>query len=612
MPKGSNKSPANTAELLRSALGLHRQGRLSEAQAAYERLLHIDPGHADALHLLGVIASQRGQFENAVSLIDRAIRSNPANAVFYSNRGNALQGLNKLEPAIADYAKAISIKPDFADAYYNRGNTQRKLSKPEAAIADYGKAISIKPDYAEAYNNRGNARRDLKEFEAAVADYGKAIAVKPDFAEAYNNRGAALRELKQLTAAIADYAKAISIKRDYAEAYNNRGNARRDLKEFEAAVADYGKAISIKPGYAEAYCNRGNALRDLTKLDAAIADYDKAISINPDYTQAYWNKANLSLLKGDLETGFELFEWRWKHHGLTAAARRFARPLWLGKEPLQDKKILLHSEQGLGDSIQFCRYALPLARAGTQVLLRVQQPLVALLRSLEGVSHVSAEEDGLPDFDYHCPLMSLPLAFKTDLGTIPDPTPYLHAEPAKVRHWQARIGERARMKVGVVWSGGFRPHQPELWAVNERRNISLALLARALSGVDVDWFSLQKGEPAESEIRDRDLKYWPNGNFHNFSADLKDFSDTAAFVANLDLVVSVDTSTAHVAAALGKPTWILNRLDTDWRWLLDRNDSPWYRSVKLYRQDESQTWEPVLRRVAANLTKLANAHRLGG
>jgi hypothetical protein len=605
----NNGSGINIAEQLRSAIGLHQQGRLSQAHAIYDAILRVNPGHADALHLLGLIAYQQRQFDKALELIGRAIAVSPGNAAFHANRGIVLQELKQLDAAIADYGKAITAKPDYTDAYNNRGLALHELKLPGAAIADYSKAIAIRPDFVAAYNNRALALRDLKQLDAAIADYNKAIAIKPDYAEAYNNRGVAQRELKKPEAAIADFTMAIAVKPDYADAYNNRGDVLQELYRLDAAMTDYDRAIALRPDYAEAYYNRGNALRDLGKLGAAMADCDKAIAIRPDFAPAYLNKALTLLLAGDLKAGFELYEWRWKVPNLKVDRRHFGRPLWLGEEPLRDKRILLHSEQGLGDTIQFCRYAPLLAKAGARVILDVPKPLVGLLQNLAGVSRIVAEGEPLPDFDYHTPLLSLPLACKTVLGTIPNPAPYLQADPVNARYWQERIGERKKLKVGVVWSGGFRPDQPE--ALSERRNIRLDIFARALGVVDVDLFSLQKGDPAESEIRHRELEYWPRGNFHNFAEDITDFVDTAALVANLDLVVSVDTSTAHLAAALGKPTWILNRFDNDWRWLRDREDNPWYRSVKLYRQGESRSWEPVLRRVVADLTTLANEHRAG-
>ena len=228
------------------------------------------------------------------------------------------------------------------------------------------------------------------------------------------------------------------------------------------------------------------------------------------------------------------------------------------------------------------------------------------LAGLEGVSEFFEEGKPLPTFDYHCPLLSLPFAFKTELDTIPCSSPYLRAEASKLQYWQERLSNIRGFRVGVVWSGGFRPDQPELWDLNERRNIPLQIFSEGLQGLNVNFFSLQKGEPSESEIHSRALKYWPQGNFFNFADELKDFSDTAALISNLDLVISVDTSTAHLSAALGKPTWILNRFDTCWRWLLDRNDSPWYDSVRLYRQGPDCQWSPVLQQVYVELSKIAS------
>jgi tetratricopeptide (TPR) repeat protein len=569
------------AEQLRSAVALHNRGQLSQAQAIYKKVLRTNPAHADAMHLLGIIAYQQRQYAKAVELIGRAIGFSPGRRDFYVNRGLAFQELNDLDAAVADFDKAISIRPDSAAAYSNRGNALKKLRKFDAALDDFNHAISLKPDFAEAYNNRGITLRALSKLDSALADFNKAISIRPGYAEAHNNRGGTLRELKRP----------------------------------DAAVADFSKAISLRADYVDAYSNRGLVLQELKRLDAALADFDNAISIKPDYAEACLYKAFTLLLRGDFETGFKLYEARWKLPTLKMR-RQYVQRLWHGEELLRDKKILLHSEQGLGDTIQFCRYSSLLAQAGAEVILEVPAPLVGLLKTLNGVSQVLPMGEPLPEFDYHCPLMSLPLAFKTVLGTIPCPIPYLHPDPLKVRDWQERIaqrglGEQKRLKVGVVWNGGFRPNQPEVWAVNESRNIPLAMFARELNHVDADFISLQKGEPAESEIRSRESEYWHRGNLHNFTDEIKDFSDTAALIANLDLVVSVDTSTAHLSAALGKRTWILNRFDTCWRWLLDRDDSPWYPSVTLYRQDESQRWEPVLRRVAADLTKLANELRPG-
>jgi hypothetical protein len=280
--------------------------------------------------------------------------------------------------------------------------------------------------------------------------------------------------------------------------------------------------------------------------------------------------------------------------------RSFSEPLWLGEQSLVGKTILLHAEQGLGDTLQFCRYVPLVAKLGAKVILEVQRPLFKLLQNLEGVSQIVALGDMLPAFDYQCPLMSLPLAFKTEIESIPNQVPYIHAPPIRVEYWKTKLPAHQKLKVGLVWNGGFRPNQPELWSLNARRNIPLAKIAQ-INVPGIDFYSLQKGEPAESELIQSGNQYWDSSNFYNFAGELNDFSDTAALIANLDLVISVDTSTAHLAAAMGKPVWLLNRFDTCWRWLIDREDSPWYPTIKIYQQEKMGDWDKVLQRVKKDL-----------
>jgi hypothetical protein len=413
-----------------------------------------------------------------------------------------------------------------------------------------------------------------------------------------------LKELKRFEEALESHDKAIELKHDYAEAYLNRGIVLNELSRSEELLASYDDAIKFKPDYSEAYLNRGLALIELTRYDEALESYNKAIELKIDFHGAYWNKALLLLSLQNFETGWKLFEWRWKSV-LKDSYRDFKQPLWTGAESLKGKTILLHAEQGLGDTIQFCRYVPLVKKLGAKVLLEVPKSLNTLFEDLEGVDIFHERSNQLPDFDYHCPLLSLPLSFKTQLETIPYSGSYLKANKNKIDFWQKRIGNLTGLKVGLVWNGGFRANQPELWSVNERRNIPLKMFAQKLNLLNVNYFSLQKGNPAESEIRGHEIEYWPSGNFFNFAEELVDFSDTAALISHMDLIIAVDTSTAHLAGALGKPTWILNRFDSCWRWFLDRDDSPWYESVKLYRQGEDRQWEPVLDRVARDLTELS-------
>ena len=630
-PKRKNKphstsTPGPSADQAKAkfneALALHRQGELAQAEAIYKKVLKLQPKHVDALHLLGVIAGQMGKYQLAADLIGKAIKIQPNNAAFYSNRGNVLHELKQVDAALASFDQAIAIKPDFVDAYYNRGIILQELKELDAAIASYDKAIANRPNFAIAYVNRGNALKELKQLDAAIASYDRGIAIKPDFADAYANRGAALHELKQLEAAVASYDKAIALKPDYAEAYFNRGNGLKDLKQSKAAVASYDKAIAIKPDYAEAYSNRGNVLKELKQLDAAIASYDLAIAIKPDYVEAYtnrgvalqelnqmdaalasydqtialkpdfaeayWNKSLALLVIGDFEKGWELFEWRWQYEAFTSPRRHFRQPLWLGSEPLAGKTILLHSEQGLGDTIQFCRYAKLVAQLGARVILEAPKPLLGLLKGLEGVAELVEASAPLPAFDVHCPLLSLPFAYKTKLDTIPTASAYLRSDPGKVDAWARRLGVKTKPRVGIVWSGSTT-HKND-----HNRSIPLVELVRHLPET-CEYVSLQK------EVREPDqatLGKCPQ--IKHYGAELNDFADTAALCELMDWVVSVDTSVAHLAGALGKPTWVLLPFSPDWRWLLDRSDSVWYPSMTLYRQSAVGDWTSVLAQIRAD------------
>jgi tetratricopeptide (TPR) repeat protein len=441
----------------------------------------------------------------------------------------------------------------------------------------------------------------LKRHEEAIASCDRAIALRPDYPEAHNNRGNALNALARHAAAVASYDKAIAFAPKYAEAYNNRGNALYHLGRAEDAAASYELAIAIRPDYAEAYNNRGNALTSLHRCEPALASYDQAIALKSDYADAFFNKSVLLLLMGRMAEGWSLYEWRKKKTNPIAARDT---PLWLGDADIAGKTILLAEEQGLGDTIQFCRYAPLVAQRGARVILKVPPQLARLAAGLAGVAQVVETGHPLPAFDFHCPLMSLPLAFRTELATIPAAIPYLKADPVQSKIWKDRLGAKTKLRVGLVWSGGIRPNQPV--SVNQRRNIPLARFA-VLTNPDVTFYSLQKGQPGESELAELRASEWNGPEILDFTAAIGNFADTAAFIDNLDLVISVDTAAAHLAGALGKPVWILNRFDTEWRWLLERTDSPWYPTARLFRQEKPGDWDSVLRHVKAELDRLASA-----
>jgi Tfp pilus assembly protein PilF len=444
---------------------------------------------------------------------------------------------------------------------------------------------------AEAHYLRGNVLAGLKQWEPALASYERAIALKPDHAEAFSNRGIVLAELKQWEAALASHERAIALKPDYADAFSNRGIVLAELKQWDAALASYERAIEIKPNNAEAFLNRGSAHAELKQWEPALASYERAIALEPNQARAHFNRSAIWLLLGEYAKGWAEYEWRWKQEGLTAFPdeRHFSQPRWLG-EPIAGKAVLLYAEQGLGDTLQFCRYASLVAGLGARVILEVQPPLLRLLSGLEGVSQLLPRGSPLPSFNYCCPLMSLPWVFKTDSQSIPHANRYLAGEASKVAAWKARLGRTNKPRVGLSWSGNTN-HMKDRY-----RSIALADLARYLPE-GFQYISLQK------DIRESDRRTLRSSpHILNFMDHCADFADTAALCECLDLVISVDTSVVHLNAALGQRTWVLLPFVPDWRWLEGRMDSPWYPSVTLYRQQALGDWCGVLERLRRILT----------
>jgi tetratricopeptide (TPR) repeat protein len=440
--------------------------------------------------------------------------------------------------------------------------------------------------YAEA--TRSIAAR---EFQRAIQSYDRAIALEPSRAESFYKRGNVLKDLGRFDAAITSYDQAIERKPDYAYAYCNRGFVQHRAGSLDAALASYDAAIALDASDALPHYNRALLMQDMFRWDDALASYDQAIAINPDLADAQYNRAVNLLFLGDFERGWRSYEWRWKNARRLGIGevRDFKQPLWLGNEPLAGKRLLLHSEQGLGDTIQFCRFASLCAALGATVVLEAPRALLGLLENLDGVSELVSKGGPLPSFDYHCPLMSLPLAFGTTLDTVPAPAKYLRSDPAKVAQWHQMLGERARPRIGLTWSGN--PNNP----MDQRRSIRLADWVAHLPP-EYQYFQLQ------TEVREADETALDSTPFL-FSVDLQDFADTAAVCECMDLVVSVDTSLVHLSGALGLRTWALLAYAPDWRWMRDRTDSPWYPSLKLYRQKVAGGWHEVFTRLAADLRR---------
>lgn len=626
---------------LKKAIAFQQNGNSTQARVVCEEILTAQPQHFDALYLLGLMATQERRFGDAVAKLQKALAVDPNNAAAHYIMGVVHGELDQLGAALASFDRAIALRPRFAQAHFKRAVVLKRLDRPDAALDSYDHAIAIQPGYADAYYNRGKVLYELNKLGAALASYDLAISHRPAFASAYCNRaivlgalgragaaiesfdralemnprdavalysrGVALKELNRLEEALASYNNAIAINPSFAEAYCNRGVVLKHLNQLDAALASCDQAIALNENMAEAFFNKGNVLAALGQVDAAIGNYDKAIALRCDFPSAYFSRATTWLLAGDFARGWSAYESRWQENsGVGELVRKdLQTPPWLGEEPIAGRTILLYSEQGLGDTLQFCRYATLVSELGARVILEVQQPLKTLLGSVEGVSQVVANDDALPNFDRHCPLMSLPLAFKTTLANVPVTRRYIHSPVDRVQFWseKVRLSQR-KFKVGLVWSGGSRPSEPAAWLTLNRRNIPLAKLA-CLRHRNIEFFSLQVGQAAAAELARLVADGWGGPDIIDYTNLLADFADTAGFVDNLDLVITVDTSTAHLAGALGRPVWILNRFDTCWRWLLQREDSPWYPTVRLYRQTSPGDWDTVIERVRSDLFQLA-------
>ncbi len=553
------KSPAT--ELFTGAVAAMREGRLADAERMCRAVLDTEPQHFDAVRLLGVVQYHLGRLEEALRRYDMALTLRPNHVETLSNRGNALKKLGRLGEALDSYDGAIAAQPDFADPHYNRAILLKETGRLEEALLEYETVLMLRPEHAVALNNRGNVLTRLGRYAEAIASFDRAIRIQPD----------------------------------YAEAFNNRGNALHELNDDAAAIESFDQAIALRPDYAEAYNNRGVALKAKRRIDEAFASHLKAQALVPDFADAHWNEALLRLLTGDFTTGFAKYEWRWKRDSFTSPRRDFAQPQWDGLASLYEQRILLHAEQGLGDTVQFCRYVPLVAARGAHVIVEAPGPLHRLLTSLSGVSEVVSTGEPLPQFGLHCPFMSLPLAFNTKLTTIPTEIPYLHAPADAVAAWEARLAESKRPFIGLVWAGS--PAH-----LNDRnRSIELAKLL-PLTDFDATFVSLQKDlRPGDEDL----LRQHPN--ILGYGTSLNDLADAAALVSCLDLVITVDTCLAHVAGALGKPVFILLPHTPDWRWMLDRDDSPWYPTARLFRQPQPGAWDAVITEVASALPATARS-----
>lgn len=491
--------------------------------------------------------------------------------------------------------------PDDTHLHSQRGYELHIRGEFHAAEAAYREAIRLWPGNAEAWSNLGLSLQAQRRFEDAERCHQHALRLAPDYPEAHNNLGLAQYEQGRVAEAGNSFRGALRLRPDYPNALMNLGTALQGLNRQAEAEACYRQALALGAPPAKVLNNLGLLLQELGRPAEAEEACRQALAHAPGQPDARTNLAFAMLLRGAYEEGWREYEARWQVASMASFARRFAQPQWTGRQRLAGRTILLHAEQGFGDTLQFCRYASLVAKRGARVLLEVQPALCRVMESLAGVSAVIPAGEALPAFDLHCPLMSLPLAFGTTLETIPAQLPYLWADPPEAAVWRRRLASFPGRQVGLVWGGSSRLGQPQATAIDRRRSIPLEWLAPLARVPGVSFVSLQLGPPADQVP--------PAGmTLHDPTGELRDFADTAALIEALDLVISVDTAVAHLAAALGKPTWMLNRFDACWRWLMGRDDSPWYPSLRQFRQPQAGDWATPVSTVAEALTRFAAEH----
>ena len=550
----------NLPQTLQDAVQLHQQGRLREAEKLYARVLKAAPNNFDAMHLLGLVKAQSGQMGEAYRLMSAALKINPKAADAWSNLSNVLHALKRDAEALGCLDKALALVPGDLQALQNRGNALLSLNRPQEAIESFEQVLRRSPRNGEALHTLGVAKATLGRNAEALADFDAALAPAPG----------------------------------HPEILYNRGNVLAALGRDAEALAAFDGALAAVPHHVKAWNNRGNALQALNRHAEAVDSFGKAIALQKDYADAHSNRALSLLTLGDLASGFAEYEWRWKRSGMADTRRAYRGRLWLGEYPLGARTILLHAEQGLGDTIQFARYAPLLARGGATVRLEVHPALKKLMAGLDGIASCHARGEKLPDYDVHCPLGSLPFALKTGPANIPADIPYLRADESHIAKWRPVIESLPGKRVALAWAGN--PSHPN----DRNRSIDPTLLEPLLARDGLSFVGIQR------ELRETDAAWLARHPRVTHLGDrLADMADTAAVTALADLTVAVDTAVAHLAGAMARPVWVLLPHSPDWRWTMSGEHSPWYPQARLFRQSAPGNWQSVITRLADELSRFA-------
>ena len=599
----TSQSPVDSSTKEQQALALINQGQLQAAEAIYRELIAAGTASDIVYGNLAALCGMQGRFHELIKLLRKALQLKPNNPHVHNNLGIALQQQGDLDAAIAAFNKALELKPNNPEALNNLGNALKQQGDLDAAIGSYNTALQIKPNYPEAYNNMGNALQKQGDLDAAIAAFNKALELKINNPDAHYNLGNALKEQGDLDAAIASYNTALKFKPNYPDAHNNLGSVLLEQGDLTAAIASYNQSLRLKPNNPEAHYNIGNALHEQGHLDAAIASYNTALQLKPNYLEAHWNSSLTMLLGGDYKKGWEKYEWRTKREKEYTKIHAFPKcDLWHGELAFKsDNQLLLVTEQGLGDTLQFMRYAIALRHQGISVSLSAQPKLHSLIQT-SGIdkSPLTPEQANNISEGHWIPLLSVPKYLKVSPQNPIITQPYIKTTDKLSAKWRDILSVRQGPIIGINWRGNrkdIKKRTRDIPIQKFRRIVdtsvgSFLCLQRGAQRSEVDQLIISKNNTSISQLETLRVAD---------SDEQDDFLEYAAIVGNCDLVITTGTSVAHISAGLGIPTWVLLPKVPDWRWGLEGDTTFWYPSMRLFRQRERGNWDEVIERVASAL-----------
>ncbi|HEX8522780.1 MAG TPA: tetratricopeptide repeat protein [Tepidisphaeraceae bacterium] len=576
----------NVAAQLQQAKSLHQSGRLDDAERLYQDVLRTQPTHPDALHFLGLLKSQRGNLDEAVSLMQQAIAQSSDVSMYLNNLGDVLNKSRRFDEALAAYARALKLNPNQPHVYYNIGLVLLNQWKRTEAIASFHKAITLNPKFAAAHRALGEQLVKKGDWEQGKKFLHRALDLAPQHIPTLLTVAASLIEMGQPVESIAVAQRALSLDPNSADSLSVLGQAQRLAVQLDQAEQSFRKAIALQPNSASHHSNLAGVLTDMGRLDEAAPEHETALRLNPQDPSYPWNRSLTLLMAGQYEQGWRDFD-ALRRLPDTPWRRKFDRPRLERMEDLPGKTVVMHAEYGFGDTIQFVRYANLFAEHGARVIVDCQPQLVRLIQTMQGVHQVISDNDALPNYDFHCPMLWAPAVAQTTMATIPKNVPYLYADAELVQKWQEQLTTETRPKVGIIWSGN--PKQGN----NINRSVPTEMINQ-ISTDAVALYSVQKG-----------LNVPAPDAFVDLGPRIHDFADTAAIMQALDLVISVCTSTTHLAGALARPTWTLLTYAADFRWLKGCVDNAWYPTMRLIRQPRPHDWTSVLAGVKRELEQWA-------